>query len=98
MEVSDFLKTKHIWLGSKIANMNCPEDYFELEDLLEEYYQTKSKDENLASKALPFKIERIIAVVAQKWGSDYPGSTVGILGNDAIKICEERGIDWKNYC
>ena len=44
---------------------------------------------------LPLKIERIIAVVAKRWGKEYGGSTVGILGQDAI--CEKYGIDWENY-
>jgi hypothetical protein len=51
----------------------------------------------VSGSSLPLKIERIIAVVAQKWGSEYGGSTVGILGRDAIEICEKYGIDWENY-
>jgi hypothetical protein len=52
---------------------------------------------DVSESALPLKIERIIAVVAQRWGSDYGGSTVGILGRDAIEICEQYGIDWEKY-
>jgi hypothetical protein len=48
-------------------------------------------------ESLPPKIERIIAVVAKRWGKEYGGSTVGILGQDAIEICEKYGIDWENY-
>ena len=48
-------------------------------------------------ESLPLKIERIIAVVAKRWGKEYGGSTVGILGQDAIEICEKYGIDWENY-
>ena len=48
-------------------------------------------------KSLPPKIERILVVVARKWGNEYPGSTIGILGQDAIEICEKYGIDWENY-
>lgn len=51
----------------------------------------------VSGNLLPLKIERIIAVVAQKWGKEYGGSTVGILGQDAIEICEKYGIDWENY-
>ena len=51
----------------------------------------------VSGSSLPLKIERIIAVVAQRWGKDYGGSTVGILGQDAIELCEHYGIDWKNY-
>lgn len=47
--------------------------------------------------SLPLKIERIIVVVAQKWGKDYPSSTVGLIGRDAIEICQQYGIDWENY-
>lgn len=54
--------------------------------------------QSLSGSSLPLKIERIIAVVAQKWGSEYGGTTIGILGQDAIDICEQYGIDWKNYC
>jgi hypothetical protein len=49
------------------------------------------------SGSLPLKIERIIATVAKKWGHQYPGSTIGIIGLDAIEICKEYSIDWKNY-
>ena len=48
-------------------------------------------------ESLPPKIERILVVVARKWGNEYPGSTIGILGQDAIEICEKYGIDWENY-
>ncbi len=48
-------------------------------------------------KKLPANIEKILVVVAQRWGKDYPGSTVGIIGREAIDICEKHGIDWKNY-
>jgi hypothetical protein len=53
--------------------------------------------EDVSGSSLPFKIERIIVVVAQRWGNDYHGSTVGIIGREAIEICEKYGIDWKNY-
>lgn len=52
---------------------------------------------NVSGGSLPLKIERIIAVVAQRWGKDYGGSTVGMLGKDAIELCEQYGIDWENY-
>jgi len=52
---------------------------------------------SVSGSSLPLKIERIIAVVAQRWGSDYPGSTVGIIGREAIEICKQYGIDWENY-
>ena len=51
----------------------------------------------VSGSSLPLKIERIIAVVAQRWGKEYGGSTAGILGQDAIEICEKYGIDWENY-
>lgn len=51
----------------------------------------------VSGSSLPLKIERIIAVVAQRWGKDYGGSTVGMLGKDAIELCEQYGIDWENY-
>jgi len=43
MEAKDFLKSKKIWLGTKVADMNAPENYFNLEDLLEGYHQAKLK-------------------------------------------------------
>jgi hypothetical protein len=46
---------------------------------------------------LNLKIERIIVLVAQRWGKDYPASTVGMIGRDAIEICKQYGIDWENY-
>ncbi len=52
---------------------------------------------SLSESELPFKIERILVVVAQRWGKDYPGSTVGIIGREAIEVCEKHGIDWENY-
>ena len=52
---------------------------------------------SVSGSSLPLKIERIIAVVAQRWGKDYGGLTVGILGQDAIELCEQYGIDWENY-
>jgi len=66
----------------------------------QERAKADSSKENIrcvSDSALPLKIERIIAVVAQRWGSEYGGSTVGILGQDAIELCEQYGIDWKNY-
>jgi hypothetical protein len=51
----------------------------------------------VSGSSLPLKIERIIVVVAQRWGKDYPGSTVGIIGREAIEVCEQYGIDWENY-
>ena len=66
--------------------------------------KTSDKQENgndfiadVSGSALPLKIERVILVAAQRWGKDYPGSTVGIIGRDAIEICEQYGIDWENY-
>lgn len=52
---------------------------------------------DISNGSLPLKIERVIVVAAQKWGKDYPSSTVGIIGRDAIEICEQYGIDWENY-
>ena len=43
MEAKDYLKSIKIWLGTKVADMNAPENYFELEHLLEEYHQAKLK-------------------------------------------------------
>lgn len=43
MEAKDYLKNKKIWLGTKVADMNAPENYFELEHLLEDYHQSKLK-------------------------------------------------------
>ena len=43
MKAKDFLKSKKIWLGTNVADMNAPENYFNLEDLLEEYHQAKLK-------------------------------------------------------
>jgi len=43
MEAKDYLKSKKIWLGTKVADMNAPENYFELEHLLEDYHQAKLK-------------------------------------------------------
>ncbi len=51
----------------------------------------------IGKQKLPSKIEKILVVVAQRWGSDHPGSTVGIIGQQAIEVCEEYNIDWKNY-
>ncbi len=51
----------------------------------------------IGKQKLPAKIEKILVVVAQRWGGDHPGSTVGIIGREAIEICEKHGIDWKNY-
>ncbi len=51
----------------------------------------------LSESDLPFRIERILAVVAQRWGDDHPGSTVGVIGRDAIDVCEKHGIDWEKY-
>jgi hypothetical protein len=56
-----------------------------------------SNQDGVITISLPLKIERIIAVVAQRWGKDYSGSTVGMIGRDAIEICEQYGIDWENY-
>jgi hypothetical protein len=52
---------------------------------------------DVSGSSLPLKIERVIVVAAQRWGKDYAGSTVGIIGRDAIEICEKYGIDWENY-
>ena len=43
MKAKDFLKSKKIWLGTTVADMNQHENYFNLEDLLEEYHQAKLK-------------------------------------------------------
>ena len=43
MKAKDYLKSKKIWLGTKVADMNAPENYFNLEDLLENYHQAKLK-------------------------------------------------------
>jgi len=43
MKAKDFLKSKKIWLGTKVADMNAPENYFDLENLLEDYHQAKLK-------------------------------------------------------
>jgi len=51
----------------------------------------------VSGSSLPLKIERVIVVAAQRWGKDYAGSTVGIIGRDAVEICEHYGIDWENY-
>lgn len=51
----------------------------------------------VSGSSLPLKIESVIVVAAQRWGKDYAGSTVGIIGRDAIEICEKYGIDWENY-
>jgi hypothetical protein len=51
----------------------------------------------VSGSSLPLKIERIIVVAAQRWGKDYPSSTVGIIGREAIEVCEQYGIDWENY-
>ena len=67
---------------------------------MEEYAQQQLKILNIpavSGSSLPLKIERIIAVVAQRWGKDYGGSTVGMLGKDAIELCEQYGIDLENY-
>ena len=53
--------------------------------------------EKATRSALPPKVEMILVVVAKRWGKEYGGSTVGILGQDAIEICEKYGIDWENY-
>lgn len=52
---------------------------------------------DVSGSSLPLKIERVIVVAAQRWGKDYAGSTVGIIGRDAVEICEHYGIDWENY-
>lgn len=46
---------------------------------------------------LPEKVKRIIALAAVELGTDYPGSTVGIIGRKAVEICEEYGIDPSDY-
>jgi hypothetical protein len=66
-------------------------------ETLNETRKPKLGISGVSGSSLPIKIERIIAVVAQRWGTDYAGSTVGILGRDAIELCEQYGIDWKNY-
>lgn len=43
MKAKDYLKSKKIWLGTKVADMNAPENYFELKHLLEDYHQAKLK-------------------------------------------------------
>jgi hypothetical protein len=67
--------------------------------MMQEYAQeaVKNNAADVSGSSLPLKIERILAVVAQRWGNDYEGSTVGILGRGAIELCEQYGIDWKNY-
>jgi len=52
---------------------------------------------DVSGSSLPLKIERVIVVAAQRWGKDFPSSTVGIIGREAIEICEKYGIDWENY-
>ena len=52
---------------------------------------------DVSGSSLPLKIERVIVVAAQRWGKDYAGSTVGIIGRNAIEICEKYGIDLDNY-
>lgn len=68
--------------------------------MIEGYHQQQVKNCDLADvsgSSLPLKIERVVVVAAQRWGKDYPGSTVGIIGRDAIEICKQYDIDWENY-
>jgi hypothetical protein len=44
LRAKEFLKSKKIWLGTKVADMNAPENYFELENLLEDYSNTKNAE------------------------------------------------------
>lgn len=76
-------------------------------DILEKHYhgrnhiESRCADEILAlfnsekSEHLQFEFIRILTVVAQRWGSDYPGSTVGIVGREAIEILEKHKINWR---
>jgi hypothetical protein len=64
MNVKDYLKSKNIWLGTKVADMNAPENYFDLENLLEDYHQAKLKlfviaDLQAVEKALSIMAELI---------------------------------------
>lgn len=37
MTPKDFLKSKKIWTGEVVSDMNAPENYFSLAELLDEY-------------------------------------------------------------
>ena len=37
MKSTDFLKSKKIWTGEVVSDMNAPENYFSLDELLDEY-------------------------------------------------------------
>ena len=54
MEAKDYLKGKKIWLGTKVADMNVPENYFELEHLLDDYHQAKLKLLDIPAVMLSF--------------------------------------------
>lgn len=42
MTPEDFLRKKNIWILTKVADNNAPENYIQLCDLLEQYHQSKS--------------------------------------------------------
>lgn len=54
---------------------------------------TKAIEVAIKNEQLPPKVQRIVAVVAKRWGDSYPGSTAGMIGKDAIEVCDEYGID-----
>ena len=43
MDAKDYLKSKNIWLGTTVADMKAPENYYSLEKMLEQYHQDKLK-------------------------------------------------------
>jgi hypothetical protein len=43
MEAKDYLKSKNIWLGTTVVDMGAPENYYVLEEMLEQYHQAKLK-------------------------------------------------------
>lgn len=41
-------------------------------------------------------LEKLLVIVAHKWGNEYGGSYPGMAGRWAIEILERNSIDWKN--
>ena len=43
MKAKDYLKSKKIWLGTMVADMEEPENYYSLDEMLEQYHQEQLK-------------------------------------------------------
>ena len=58
MTAKEFLKSKNIWLGMRLADMNAPENYWSLENILEEYHEHQVQELNLVTVTHKTKMER----------------------------------------